>query len=61
MQNLKDTSEELMENGNSKEKMYGAGIMKVILAIEQLDIYELWNEDLETTERVIRITDLNKL
>jgi hypothetical protein len=61
MKKLKKEAKELINCGNSKEKAEGYGMMKVIAYIEMLHIYELWNEDLNSTTAVIRVKDLNKL
>lgn len=61
MKNLKEQAKELINCGNSHEKAEGYGMMRVIEEIEKLDLYELWNADLETTCVVIKVKDLNKL
>lgn len=61
MKKLKAEAKELITCGNTKEQAEGFGMMKVIKAIEKLDVYELWNADLETTCLVIKAKHLNKL
>lgn len=61
MKNLKEQAQELINCGNSREQAEGYGMMTVINKIEKLDVYEMWNVDLETTSMVIKAEELSRL
>jgi hypothetical protein len=55
---LREQAEEMIQCGNSKEIAFGSGMLKVIESIDQHQVHELWMDDLESTEFVIKYDDL---
>lgn len=58
IESLQEEAQELLNFGNSTEKAFAEGMLKVIEFVDKCKVHQLWNADLQSTETVIKIDEL---